>query len=173
MSVQLCDNENFARAAINAIFGLETLLLDCEGRDLGTLGGALGLISIGIPETNTVWLFDPVKLPPTSPSLQSLLGMLSSKKVRKVVWDGRMDGVALLEKYGVVLAGVLDLQLAEIESRPKRGETDLTRRQRLIRKVGPSQALHQPEKYEHVHGLCGLDGCLKDLLIGLEYVKDG
>lgn len=172
MSYTLCDDETRVKDATDVISRQPVLFLDCEGHDLGNIGGALGLISIGVAGTDDVFLFDVLSLESQSHALLSLLSIMSDEKVRKIVWDGRMDNVALREKYGVTLAGTLDLQLVEIDSRSARGEDDLNRRQRLIRTVGPGQALHKPEKYKHVHGLCGLDGCLRDLKIGMEYVKD-
>jgi exonuclease 3'-5' domain-containing protein 1 len=172
MPYTLCDDETRAKYAADVISRESVFFLDCEGRDLGNRGGALGLISMGVAGTDDVFLFDMLSLDSQSPAILSLLSLIGNEKVRKIVWDGRMDNVALWEKYGVVLAGTLDLQIVEIDSRSARGEDDLNRRQRLIRAVGPGQALHKPEKYEHVHGLCGLDGCLRDLKIGMEYVKD-
>jgi exonuclease 3'-5' domain-containing protein 1 len=169
----LVDTEEGVRLALPAISSSPYLILDCEGEELGMQGGALSLIQIGTAGGEAAFLFDAARLQRKA-GMRALLRLLACPDIRKIVWDGRQDAVALHEKYGVVLAGVLDLQLAEIISRANaRGEDDLRRRNRLVCVVGRSHALYKPEKYRHVHALMGLDTCLKDCEVGMEHVKDG
>jgi hypothetical protein len=172
MAYTLCDSEASLQTAVDYLSG-HHLVLDCEGKDLGRRGGALGLISLARSDNDdSIFLLDPLSLDATSPAMIKLLSILSNPNTYKIVWDGRMDAIALLEKYGVVLAGVLDLQLAEIMSRNLRGENDENRKSRLYSAVG-SSVRNSPHLYEYVYPLCGLDRCLKDMGVGSEYAKSG
>lgn len=92
------------------------ILLDCEGRDLGRVGGKLGLIQIGVKDA--IYLVDVITLPQ---SLDSVKIFLKDEGLQKVVWDGRMDFSELWHGHGIRLAGVLDLQLLGVYRGQSRG----------------------------------------------------
>jgi hypothetical protein len=92
------------------------ILLDCEGRDLGRVGGKLGLIQIGVK--NAIYHVDVITLPQ---ALKSLKSVLEDSGIQKVVWDGRMDFSELWHGHGIKLAGVLDLQLLGVYQGQSRG----------------------------------------------------
>jgi hypothetical protein len=92
------------------------ILLDCEGRDLGRVGGKLGLIQIGVKQA--IYLVDVITLPQ---ALKSLKSVLEDPSLQKVVWDGRMDFSELWHGHGIKLAGVLDLQLLGVYQGQSRG----------------------------------------------------
>ena len=117
--VNVCDTPESLSAAIVELRTYDTLILDCEGEELGTRGGALSLISIrGVYSPTSdppkTFLFDLICLDePPSP----LLELLSSPAIRKVVYDGRMDFCAIWFGYGVALKNIVDLQVAAVKRR--------------------------------------------------------
>lgn len=82
------------------------IFLDCEGRDLGRIGGKLGLVQIGIDEQ--VYLIDVITYPQ---SFEPLKVILENPEVEKVVWDGRSDFAALWHGHDIAINSVFDLQL--------------------------------------------------------------
>jgi exonuclease 3'-5' domain-containing protein 1 len=168
----LCSTESQLGSALEMMWRSEWLVLDCEGRTLGLHGGALSLLSIGTAQ-GAVFLVDVLAIPRESPAAHDLATLLSCIYIPKIVWDGRMDAIALRETCGIILRGVLDLQLAEVVSRMQaRGETDETRLARLVSVVG-HHALWAREHYQDVHVLAGLDACLRRFGVGLEHIKSG
>lgn len=155
----LCDTADSASAAIASLSSASILFLDCEGRDLGTDIGALSLIQVGAPDVPSIYLFDALLLP--SHSLQPLLTLLASKEPMKVVWDGRMDYVELLFSLGTRLAGVLDLQVADVASRARRGESDFRRMGRLGRWDFPISQVKKLQ-LEGINTLNSLDSALRE-----------
>src|SRR5271155_5807635 len=67
----------------------QPILIDCEGRDLGRIGGKLGLVQLGIGEH--VYLIDVIAYPK---SLEVLKDALENVEIEKIVWDGRNDFAA-------------------------------------------------------------------------------
>jgi exonuclease 3'-5' domain-containing protein 1 len=172
MDLTLCSTEEQLSRALTPILHSPYLVLDCEGRALGLQGGALSLLSIGTSR-DEVFLVDVLGVPRETDAMRRLLALLGDPDVVKIMWDGRMDAVALRETYGVALAGVLDIQLAEVVSRAQaRGEEDDTRLERLMFAVG-RRALSTPKAYSEMHSLAGLDGCLRLFRVGLEHTKSG
>ena len=90
------------------------IFLDCEGRDLGRIGGKLGLIQLGIEER--VYLVDVVECPE---SLETLKMILENQKFEKITWDGRSDFAELWHEHGIALRRVLDLQLLRVHENPR------------------------------------------------------
>jgi len=87
----------------------EPIFLDCEGLDLGCLGGELGLIQLGVE--NIVYLVDVIAYPE---SLVSLKPILEDPLLKKVVWDGRSDYSELWNGHGIKLTSPVDLQLVRV-----------------------------------------------------------
>ena len=86
-----------------------SIYLDCEGRDLGRVGGKLGLVQLGLEKE--IYLVDVIKY---SESLNLLKTILEHPKVEKVVWDGRSDYTELRLGHGINLAPALDIQLVHV-----------------------------------------------------------
>jgi exonuclease 3'-5' domain-containing protein 1 len=169
----LCTTGAHVQAALATLSQSEYLVLDCEGQELGKQGGALSLLAIGTAHGQDVFLFDVVKLRRKTPAIRALITLLGRADVHKVVWDGRMDAVAIRETYGATIAGVVDLQLAEIVSRfTVRGEDERRRLGRLFFAIGRS-VYSMASRYTDVHALLGLDKCLRTCEVGLEHVKSG
>lgn len=110
-----CDNEEHFNQFWQHFTSLEIstpdfhVILDCEGRALGRMGGNLGLVQLGID--NVVYLIDVVSLPK---SLDNLKLLLENPQILKIVWDGRSDYTELRLGHDISLRGVLDLQLVQV-----------------------------------------------------------
>ncbi|KAI0752941.1 hypothetical protein C8Q80DRAFT_486532 [Daedaleopsis nitida] len=95
-----------------------TVILDCEGCNFGMIDGALSIIAIGNSTASRIFLFDALALSDKDDArLAPLLSLLRTSDVTKIVWDGRADFYEIAEAYGVLLGGVLDLQIAEVRQR--------------------------------------------------------
>ncbi|OBZ66440.1 hypothetical protein A0H81_13662 [Grifola frondosa] len=152
------------------------LILDCEGRTIGCVGGALSILAIGTANASEIFLFDVVALADKNhSSLAPLLQLLRSEEIPKIVWDGRSDALELLLTYDVVLGGVLDLQLAEVISRAAvRGGG----RRRLkwlatsyFRKIA-AEVHANPSMFDDIHTVIGLDKCLQQCSVAVGQTKD-
>jgi len=118
----LCADDSNLANAIAAIQPASALALDCEGNDLGVEGGTLNLISLRAlePETSRIYLINTIGL--VKVQLNPVFDIIKSSLVTKIVFGGRMDFSELYHGWGVSLRGVLDLQLADVESRHQCGE---------------------------------------------------
>ena len=94
------------------------IAVDCEGYDL-CRNGTLDILNIGTANKK-VFLFDITKMGVSAfdAGLRDLLES-GSDVMTKLMYDCRNDSDALMHLYNVKLAGVLDLQLAESDSRRK------------------------------------------------------
>ncbi|KAJ7450636.1 ribonuclease H-like domain-containing protein [Mycena latifolia] len=161
-----CDQTTDLPAVIQSLQGSPTLFLDCEGSDLGVKTGRLSLISLGIPATmpeeQRVYLIDAQTL--GTSGLRPIFEFLESSDIRKVVFDGRMDQSALFHEHHVTLQNVVDLQLADITSRPLRGETEGSTKQ--IDRLPPYLPFNEVQGkrwlYGKVHKLAGLGQALTE-----------
>ena len=142
------------------------LLLDCEGKSLGGTGGVLSLMCIGTANAEHIFVFDVLALQGARGILALLLHILADPSVKKIMWDCRNDFLEILATYGVALQGVLDLQLAEIESRASlRGEQEWKRMARLAargRRLPLPLIKQNPDLFMGVHSLQGMDACLRE-----------
>lgn len=84
------------------------VFLDCEGRDLGRVGGRLGLVQLGIE--NDIYLVDVIAFPETIPTVKDIL---ENPVLEKVVWDGRSDYSELWHGHEIRIDPVIDLQLVQ------------------------------------------------------------
>lgn len=163
----LCDNVASVSIAITALESLPTIILDCEGRDLGEKGGALSIIILSTTSTTAsparTFLIDVLRLSPTE--LQPIYDLLSSPHITKVVFDGRMDYSALYHECGVELHNVLDMQLADIVSRGLRGEQEAERLERLWKYLGKWEVEKKKYMYEKVVKINGMKDCLREHVI--------
>ncbi|KAL5514914.1 hypothetical protein ACEPAG_2230 [Sanghuangporus baumii] len=171
----LCTTAESVSLALEKLLDAEYVFLDCEGRDLGCAPGALSLISIGSPHAAEVYLFDVLTLPRDSLQLlfNSIFSLAPSARAKtKVVWDGRMDYVELFYSYSCPIENVLDLQLVDIISRDKRGETEHKRLCRFVRKTFPMFEVRKLQ-LEEVCVLNGMDGAMREHKIDGVEMKNG
>ncbi|KAG9311406.1 ribonuclease H-like domain-containing protein [Chiua virens] len=144
------------------------LIIDCEGKNLGAIDGVLSLMCIGTPNAEHIFVFDVLVLrsPPALAALRPILNLLADFSVKKVMWDCRNDFLEICAAYGVALQGILDLQLAEIESRSSlRGEKEWKRIARLAargRRLPLPLIKQNPDLFVGVHNLQGMDACLRE-----------
>jgi len=92
------------------------IAVDCKGNNLGRLG-TLDILTIGTLNRK-VFLFDIAKLGSEAFDF-GLRELLESESMAKLMYDCRNDSDVLSHLYKVKLAGVLDLQLVELDRRPK------------------------------------------------------
>jgi exonuclease 3'-5' domain-containing protein 1 len=168
----LCATDSDIQSALTAKRTSPYLVLDCEGQNLGTEGGTLALLSIGTASGRDVFLFEAVALARATPPMDELMALLGASDVTKIMWDCRMDAVAL-RQCGVSLAGVLDMQLAEVVSRAAALGEDEYRRLRRLRFVDEEAPGKAATRYVGVHAVTGMDKCLSLCKGGLEHVKSG
>lgn len=158
----LCDSQSSFLSAISFLEACPSLVIDCEGLNLGVHHGSLSLVCIRstAPQKEEIFLFDIVAL---TCSLSPLFDLLSNSNILKIVYDGRMDFCALYHSYGVEMVNVIDLQLADVKSRFVREETPEKHTKRLRRCFSYKQVNDRNAyKYEDVHVLQGLGACLVD-----------
>ncbi|GAW01746.1 3 -5 exonuclease and kh-i domain-containing protein [Lentinula edodes] len=160
----LCDTEASFSSAVSLLEPSSSLIIDCEGLDLGVNGGALSLVCIRsmAPQISQNFLFDFVALSALRCSLQPLFSLLTSPTILKILYDGRMDFSALYHGYNMELVNVIDLELVDIKSRFTRGETPEKHKQRLMRCFSYKQVnnVRSAYKYKDVHVFQGLGSCL-------------
>jgi hypothetical protein len=88
------------------------ILLDFQGKAIGSTNGDLSILQIGLPLKT--YIVDAI----TTPEDINKLGLfLRDRKLRKVVWDGRLGYSELWHRYGIRLENVLDLQLVYLHER--------------------------------------------------------
>ena len=163
-----------AQRAFNVLRMCQYIFLDCEGRDLGTKNGELGLLQLGSPNATYVFLIDVLAL--EEAELSDIFSLLTNNSIMKVVWDGRMDDTELLFGHGVKMAGALDLQLVDIVSRKARagreGVYEYERLRRMIRNEMPLATIRKMQT-EGMHVLCSMDRAIQEhRLVGVPK-KDG
>jgi len=158
----VCDTEAILTAALPVLQECGTLILDCEGLRLGERGGALSLITLRTtaPSPIRTYIIDVARLPRSA--LQPVFDILSSPNVLKVLFDGRMDYSALYHDHGVELNNVLDIQLADVASRQKRGERQVGQFRRLQKYLRYVNFNLNREMYQQMHKLSGLGECIEE-----------
>ena len=155
----LCDTDAILNEALPNLQASSTLILDCEGINLGERGGSLSLITLRTtsPSSAQTYLIDVVRLSPSA--LHPIFTLLRSSSVLKIVFDGRMDFSALYHGHGVELQGVLDLQLVDVASRRESPEEHL---QRLGKYLNRGEINANKRMYVDVHKLSGLAECVRE-----------
>lgn len=144
------------------------LIVDCEGKNLGSTDGVLSLLCIGSANAEHIFVFDVLAIKSRNALawFRLVLDLLADPSLKKIMWDCRNDFLEISATYGVALQGVLDLQLAEIESRASlRGEKDWKRVARLAaggRRLPFPLMKENPELFLGVHCLQGMDACLRE-----------
>ena len=157
----LCDTSQKCKEALPVLRSSPTLILDCEGQDLGVVGGALSIITLRTTTTHPqTYLIDAKSLSTTT--LNDVFDLLSSTKIQKVVFDGRADFSAFYHEYGIELLNVLDMQLVDIKSREARGEKSDEQLKRLCGAFAPREVWKNRNLYEQVHKLSSLGKCIRE-----------
>ncbi|RPD55495.1 hypothetical protein L226DRAFT_574537 [Lentinus tigrinus ALCF2SS1-7] len=159
----LCDTYEAASQAVVELSQCSTLIVDCEGRDIGMPGGALSIIAVGDRSGSPLFLFDVLALSDKSHALLApFLSILRRPDITKVMWDGRADSFEIAETYGVQMGGVLDLQLVEVVQRGRRLRKDGWRRNHTIDyfKDTKDELTADPASLEGIHRVYGLERCL-------------
>lgn len=131
------------------------LFVDCEGHQLGVAGGALSLISLrtSLPP-RTTYIFDVLAL--STSDLQSIFSVLELSSIQKVWFDGRKDHSALFHDHSIAMENVLDLQLADVCSRARRGEGVERQLARLSPYISVRQVTSNHANYTSLHKLLSL-----------------
>ncbi|KAJ7258418.1 ribonuclease H-like domain-containing protein [Mycena haematopus] len=159
-----CDKEIVVLEATKSLQDCPLLFFDCEGENMGVQSGHLWLISLGTasPGSQRIYLFDVLAI--GTEGLKPIFDLLASNQIQKVVFDGRMDQSALYHEYGVTMQNVLDLQLADIKSRPRRGEKRGSKGQldRLLRYVPRAEIDAHMKLYGKVQRLVGLGEAIRE-----------
>ena len=158
----LCADDSSLAGTIAAIQPASTLVLYCEGKDLGVKGGTLSLISLRAlePETSRIYLINTISL--TKGQLNPVFDIIKPSLITKIVFDGRMDFSEVHHGWSASLCGILDLQLADVDSRHQRGEDEEDQFSRLSPYLHRREISGQLGSYSAVHKLCGLEQCAKD-----------
>lgn len=156
-----CDSPATYASAVWHLRHAPYLIVDCEGNNLGRAGGSVTLICVGTPFAEHIFLFDVLSPLISRYDIDALLSLFNDENILKVMWDGRMDYLEILETYGVPMRGVLDLQIAEVVSRSTiRGEGEEARVRR-IRNVLGFHNRHRA-RYDGLHAVIGLQRCWRD-----------
>lgn len=158
----LCNDVTTLTRAVTALRSCSYIVCDCEGTNLGSLGGRLSLIILcGIPiadsEQPHIYLIDTVVL--KRRILQPVFELLRSDQHTKVMYDPRMDWSELFHRHNVELSQVLDLQLADVASRSVRGEREGGQLARLFTFCGEDNVKSHRQSYTKVHRLNSLESC--------------
>lgn len=185
-SYQLCTTAEQVENSLPVLRAAGYLAVDSEGDNLGDQGGQLSLLSIGAyydppglgsqptePLSFHIFVYDALLLP--SASLDQILAILSDSSILKVMWDGRMDYTEIFYSYhGATIENVLDLQIAEVMSRRRRGETNRKRKERLSTFFRDLHLEEHWDEYDDVHILLGMGKCLEEhgLAKGVDDGKD-
>jgi exonuclease 3'-5' domain-containing protein 1 len=88
------------------------MLLDFQGKGIGSTSGNLSLLQIGL--TSKTFIVDAIALHDDIPQLAPFL---QNRNIRKIVWDGRLGYSELWHRYAIRLENVLDLQLVYLHER--------------------------------------------------------
>jgi exonuclease 3'-5' domain-containing protein 1 len=157
----LCDEESELSTVTDTLQNASTLILDCEGVNLGTKSGRLTLISLGTAgDHQHAYIIDVYAI--GKAGLKPIFDLLESNVVRKVVFDGRMDQSALFHEYSVTMQNVVDLQLADVKSRRLRGEDEEEQIGRLSPYLRRGEVRANVQLYAEVHKLAGLGQVLRE-----------
>ncbi|XP_063687854.1 piRNA biogenesis protein EXD1-like [Bolinopsis microptera] len=117
-NLKLVDTVAKVKTTVKELRRQKEISVDCEGNNLSR-EGTLDILIIGTVNRK-VFLFDITKMG-VSAFDAGLRDLLESgcDVMAKLMYDCRNDSDALMHLYDVKLAGVLDLQLVEIDSRRK------------------------------------------------------
>ena len=171
-SYTYCTTIDEVESSLQTLSEAKVLIVDCEGRELGNRHGALSTISIGTSKPSSeIFVYEAVQLDRSS--LTKVLDLLSDHSIRKVMWDGRKDFSEIYHTYGSRIENVLDLQIAEVVSRPRRGELEFDRGRRIRSFLKPYRVFPDQKEYEDIHIVAGMKRCLDEHGLAIGDGKDG
>ncbi|KAF8915164.1 ribonuclease H-like domain-containing protein, partial [Mucidula mucida] len=161
----LCNDVTSLEEAHSDLRTNSTLIVKCEGRNLGETGGALSIMTLRTTTSTALrtYIFDTIYL--SSTQLRPIFDLLQSNDIRKVFFDGRKDYSALYHEHHVTLQNVLDMQIADVVSR---GEDRDDQARRLYGFLHPPDVRGQPflnanaPMYANVQMLNGLRKCVEE-----------
>lgn len=161
-SYSLCDTAESVKRVVQLLSSASYLAFDCEGENLGEEGGRLAILSLAATDVSPlhVYLFDAITL--SDDELAPVFDLLTSTEHVKIMFDARMDFSELHHHHSVRLSGVLDLQLADIESRARRGEGVANQLERLSPYLRRNDVAKDRAGYATIHRLNGLGFCMKE-----------
>ncbi|KAI6026635.1 hypothetical protein BKA83DRAFT_4030770, partial [Pisolithus microcarpus] len=120
---------------------------------------------IGTERAEQIFVFDVLALEPFKSRHQPLFRILTNPAVKKAMWDCRNDFLEIQNEYNVMMTGIVDLQLAEIQARTTvKREGDYQHKCRFTRGgcSVPLQTINQnAELFFEVHRLQGMDACIR------------
>jgi len=169
-SYRVCTTPDSLQAAADVLLQHSHIILDCEGHSLGEAGGKLSLLNLGVSHEDdggdehlSIFVIDVLAFQnDKAKHLIPIFDILKSENIFKIVFDGRMDSSELLHGHGIKLNNVLDLQLADISSREKRGE-GIDRQLRRLQGFLPRYELaRNPAMYSSVQKLNGMASAARE-----------
>jgi len=122
-------------------------------------GWLISLRTMG-PGISKTYLIDVISL--TNDALRSIFDIIQSSSPVKIMFDGRMDYSELFHGYNTPIRNVFDLQLADICSRPQRGEGLYNQLRRLSPYLNRWEITRQRDSYMQVQKIPGLQQCLRE-----------
>ena len=127
MSIQVVDTTDSMATLVDSLINLQvsppSIYIDIEGVNLGR-NGSTSIVTVYVLPTDRVYLVDIHILGAAAfktrgnTSRQSFQEVLESEAHPKVFFDVRNDSDALYSQFGVRLAGIHDVQLMELATRP-------------------------------------------------------
>ena len=173
-SYRVCTTPESLRTAVATLSQHSHIIFDCEGHTLGEAGGKFSLLNLGVAhedeqgdESLSIFVIDVLSFQNGGEShLAPVFDILKSDKIFKVMFDCRMDASELLHGHAVQLTNVLDLQLADVVSREKRGEGFDRQLQHLVGFLPRHELSRNPSQYRSVHKLSNMDFAMKEYGIG-------
>jgi exonuclease 3'-5' domain-containing protein 1 len=169
-SYRVCTTPESLEAAADVLLQHSHIILDCEGHSLGEVGGKLSLLNLGVSHEDdagdehlSIFVIDVLAFQNDKEKhLIPIFDILKSENIFKIVFDGRMDSSELLHGHGIKLNNVLDLQLADISSREKRGEGIDRQLQRLEGFLPKYELARNPTMYSSVQRLNGMGSAMRE-----------
>jgi exonuclease 3'-5' domain-containing protein 1 len=175
VNYQLCATADEVASALDDTGSHAHVLLDCEGKSLGEVGGAISLLSLGTLEPGPrqrIYVLDVIKIRSIPEARDAVAAFLARADIVKVVWDGRMDWIELREAFGVEPVGVVDLQIAEVLARPRvMQESEQEQRQRVYSLFQDSIKLQLALIYD-CHVILGMQAAMNKYVPDIPTRKD-
>lgn len=148
-SIVLVDTVTAACQAVARLCEAARCAIDCEGENLSRIGTLHLLAACGLGQEQ-VYMFDMQELGQKGCETTGLKAWMENPGMTKLMWDCREDADALLHQFGIMLRGVCDLQLAEVQTR---GDEDARRLSRLGGIVPPGSLRGEGKMYAQQYRL--------------------